>query len=53
MPNIRPPRIYNLFPHQEYNTEYEPSGYSNSIFHVGDDILKFLFLHDFFMLFYA
>ena len=31
------------------NTEHDPSGHSNSSFHVGADILNLLFLHDFFI----
>ena len=30
------------------NTEYDPSGNSNSSFHVRADILNLLFLYDFF-----
>ena len=32
------------------DAEYEPSGNSNSSFHVEVDILKLLFLYDFFIL---
>ena len=31
------------------DTEYGPSGNSNSSFHVGADILNLLFLYDFFI----
>ena len=33
------------------DTEYDPSGNSNSSFHVGADILNLLFLYDFFYIF--
>ena len=35
------------------NIEYDPSGNSNSSHHVGADILKSLWLYDFFIFFHA
>ena len=33
--------------------EYDPSGSSNSSFHVGADILNLLFLYDFYIFFHV